>query len=260
MDIKHAGKTVLIGEDMSIIKRYENGESTYDIAESYKTYPEYIRNILKNNNVKRRSRVEVNRIVFANHTLLNDDVLQKLDGWMLGDGNIAFTGIQAYFQFSSKYEEYIQYVKNTIEQNGLVCKIYKIIDKKYKTAAFKLKTLSTIQLADIYNKWYVNRKKIVPSDIKLSSPIIRNWIMDDGSISKDRGHLRLCTCSFTVDECEILAKKLNKFINHNTIHVTNKTKYPVIYAPKNTTRALLNKIGAPDVSCFQYKWSNNLSL
>ncbi len=198
--------------------------------------------------------------MMANHIKLNNDALQKLDGWMLGDGNITFTGIQAYFQFTSKHEEYVQYVKNIIEQSGLVCKIYVMTDKKYKTKAFRLKTPSTIQLADIYNKWYVNRKKIVPSDIKLSNSVIRNWIMDDGSVSKDKGHLRLCTCSFTINECEILAEKLNKFINDDTIHVTNKQKYPVIYASKNAARILFNKIGAPDVSCFQYKWSNNLNL
>jgi len=270
MDRKYAVKTVLIGEDISIVERYQNGESTYDIAKTYSTHPAYVRDVLKENNIKRRNRSEVNHMIFANHTKLNNDTLQKLDGWLLGDGSIAFVGIQAFFQFTSKYEEYIQYVKNIIEQNDLVCRIYKIFDKTYKTYAYKLTTKCTIQLAEIYNKWYIGAKKInkyyagakkiVPMDVELSAPAIRNWIMDDGSVSKEKGHLRLCTCSFTIDECEFLAEKLNKFVGDDTIHVTNKQKYPVIYASKKATRALLDKIGAPDVSCFQYKWSNNLNL
>lgn len=259
MDRKYAKKAVLIGEDTSIVERYQNGESSYAIATSYKVSYKFIQDILWKNNIK-RSVSETNHLYFANYTKLNDNTLQKLAGWMLGDGNITFVGVQAYFQFSSKYEEYIQYLKNIFEQNGLICKTYVNVDKKYKTTAYRLKSRSTIQLADIYNKWYVNRKKIVPSDIELSAPVIRNWIMDDGSVSKEKGHLRLCTCSFTIDECEILAEKLNKFVGDDTIHVTNKQKYPVIYAPKKVTRILLNKIGAPDVSCFQYKWLNNLNL
>ena len=253
---KYASKSVLIGEDNSIIERYQKGESTLKIAKSYETYTSYINDILKKNNIPRRTMVEIN----ANHTKFDDLTMEHINGWLLGDGSVFSSGVKAHFEFVSKHDEYANYVKNIIEKQGLAVNKYLNIEKTTKAGRFMLKSRSTIQLAEIRKKWYPNGKKIVPEDLKLTSTAIRNWIMDDGTVHKKWGYLRLCTCGFTVSECEVLSDKLNKFIGVTGINVIEKKKHPRIFVSKKSTGKLLNKIGSCEVKCFDYKWSNNQNL
>ena len=82
--------------------------------------------------------------------------------------------------------------------------------------------------------------------------------MDDGTRDKKKGHLRFCTCAFTIDECEYLSSELNRFLGDDMASwVIEKTKYPRIYIPKIFASKLFKQIGKCDVSCFAYKWQND---
>lgn len=239
-----------------IAKKYQNGMSTYDIGKELDAHPKLINDVLKSENIARRSIKETNHRRFAKNIPMTKQLKEMIDGWLLGDGNLSFTGVQAYFSFVSKYEEYANYVAKQFIDEGMVCRQYHGIDKIYKTDHYRLMTPSTIQIGNLYHKWYKNGKKIVPVDLELTHACIKNWIMDDGTIDKKKGYLRLCTCAFTIDECEILSNKLNEFIgNPNSSWVIEKTKNPRIYVTKIETKKLLEKIGACDVTCFKYKWN-----
>lgn len=243
-----------------IIDLYRDGNSTYKIANKYCTHAQTIRQILIRNNIKLRSIAETNHMRFANHTRLDDKTLDIITGWMLGDGHIHFTGKQAYFNLTSKHKTYIDYAYKIITDNNLTCRINEVFDKKYKTYAYKLFTSSTIQFAELHKMWYVDRKKIVPDGIKLTSAAIKHWIMDDGTTDKRKGHLRLCTCSFTISECESLSSKLNSYLDiNNASWVIEKKKYPRIYIPRKFALQLFDKIGECEVNCFQYKWLKKLN-
>lgn len=245
----------LLPLQQKIVLKYVNGLSTYDIAKELNTYPYYINKILKINNIKRRTRSELNHIRFSTTIPIHNDLMQMIDGWLLGDGSLTSVGIQANFTLSSKYEEYIHYVENIFNLHGISSKIYSRIDKKYKTVGYHLRTHSTNELGQLYQKWYKNGKKIVPIDIELSIICIKNWIMDDGTLNKKSGHLRFCTCAFTVEECQILSDKICKFLGKDAAAwVIEKKKYPRIYVPKKTVNILFNIIGESDVKCFEYKF------
>jgi DNA-binding CsgD family transcriptional regulator len=248
----------LAGKEQEITEKYESGLSTYDLQSEYGVSRETIRKHLKRCGVSIRGQAEINHMRWANHTRLSDRALNMVSGWLLGDGSIWYTGKQAYFCLTSKHKEYVDYAKDIMEKEGLGCRINKVIDKKYKSVAYKLFTSSTIQFAELYNIWYKNGKKIVPKNIKLTKTAVKNWIMDDGTKDKKKGHLRLCTCSFTVDECEYLSSELNKMLGDSGASwVIEKKKYPRIYIPKRFVNKLYDKIGKCDVSCFAYKWTNS---
>ena len=239
-------------------KRYLAGESSYDIARSINAHPSNIRNILISLNIPRRNRKEVSRLR-ARSVALSSELYSKINGWLLGDGSLAHSGVSSKFTLTSKHVEYVNFAKKIFENNNIKCKIYTNIDKVFKTEGHRCVTVSTLEFADLYYKWYPESKKIVPKDLTLTSSLIKNWIMDDGTISKEKGHLRLCTCSFTVDECERLSNKLNEFLNiDNASWVIEKKKYPRIYMPKRFTKLLLNKIGVCELNCFQYKWKHGI--
>lgn len=243
----------------NIVEKYQAGASTYDIAEEMQSHPWYINKILQSKGIERRSRKEINHMRFLKDIPISQQLSEMIDGWLLGDGSLHFTGVQAYFSFVSKHEEYIEYVFKQFDKENINCRKYHNIDKKYKTSHYRLMTSSTIQMANFYHKWYLDGKKIVPSDLQLSNNAIKNWIMDDGTLDKKMGHMRLCTCAFTITECEILSNKLNNFIEDvNGTWVIEKNKNPRIYVPKKTYNKLKQKIGNCNVSCFKYKFDQQL--
>ena len=205
----------LAGKEQEIIEKYKSGLSTYQLASEYGFSREKIRKCLRRHGVDRRTQAEINHMRYANHTKLSSQTLDMIVGWLLGDGSIWYTGKQAYFCLTSKHKEYIDYANDIMKAEGLECRVNKVIDKKYNSTAYKMFTPSTIQFAELYNIWYPGGKKIVPKSLKLTKVAIKNWIMDDGTRDKKKGHLRLCTCSFTVDECEYLSSELNKILEDN---------------------------------------------
>lgn len=238
-----------------IVEKYQNGASTYDIGKELNAHPKLVNDILKSKNVIMRSRAELNHKRYAKDIPISEKLYEMIDGWLLGDGNISFTGIQAYFSFVSKHEEYLNYVAKHFDDAGMLCRRYHGIDKKYKTHHYRLMTPSTIQIGELYHLWYSKGKKIVPIDLELTNNTIKNWIMDDGTLDKKAGHIRLCTCAFSVEECETLSNKLNEFIgDKDSSWVIEKEKNPRIYIPRIKAQILFSKIGKCDVECFNYKW------
>lgn len=245
-----------------IISLYNSGKSSYQIADEYNTHAGTIRQVLIGlNGIKLRSVGEAQFNRFANYKKVSDNMLEHIDGWLLGDGSISIYGSkkQARFTHVSKHEEYIDYIINLFKSDGIKCRKHKNQDKVYKTFHYRMITESTIQFREIYERWYSNKKKIVPENLNLTSNIIKNWIYDDGTTSPTKGHLRLCTCGFSVKENELLALKLSKYIGKSkNIGVIEKASgNPRIYCSKIDANKILTKIGKYDINCFSYKWKNN---
>lgn len=232
-----------------IILHYKKGKSTYFLAKEYNTYPQQINIILKESNVPLRTPYQINNIP------INENLMNHINGWMLGDGHVTKSKKQSSFCISSKHQEYIKYINNIFINNNMSCKIYTA--KQFNKIYYKLTTLSSVQIKNIRNIWYKNNTKIIPKKIKLTPTVLNHWMMDDGTYNADKGHIRLCTNCFSIDECIFLANKLNNLLDVNDIHIIekgiNKTR---IYLPKNSANKFLNFAGKCNVNCFNYKWGN----
>jgi len=109
---------------------------------------------------------------------------------------------------------------------------------------------------------FANYKKVSSNlldNINLTKNVIKNWIYDDGTVSPSKGHLRLCTCGFSIEENEMLSLKLTNYLGEikNIGVVEKKSGNPRIYCSKVDTNNILKKIGKYDIDCFSYKWNNN---
>lgn len=250
----------LKGKEQDIIKKYTGGLSMPQIAKEYNVRHQSIDKLLKRNNITLRDRKEAINFRCANDTKLPNSILEMIDGWLLGDGSIIDRDTQqCYFQHSSKHEEYIRYVEKIFSGEGLSCHVGKYLSKNSSTYFWQLATQRTIQLKEIYDRWYKNRVKIVPADLELTNSTIKNWIMDDGSLDKRDGILSLHTNAFTTDECWSLVSKLYNIVHTGKINVILcKGKYPKITISRITTNELLDNIGKCEVSCFDYKWDKKV--
>ena len=77
-------------------------------------------------------------------------------------------------------------------------------------------------LTELYNLFYFNKIKTVPTDLSLLTPIaLAHWIMQNGSRGTSRG-LYICTDSFTQSEVQRLVDYLtDRYKIRCTIHKIN---------------------------------------
>lgn len=150
---------------------------------------------------------------------------EYLDGLMLGDGclykftknsnpQLSITRSYADNEYLSEnmmmFSEYINMKK---------IRKYSVYDKrtnkKYFQCRFSSKNSSFF--LNTYNQWYINNKKIVPKDLKLSPLICAIWFCDDGCIYKESKYLRikLSTHGFSKKENKLLSEKLEGLLGES---------------------------------------------
>ncbi len=244
----------------NIISKYLSDQNTYQIAEHYNTYPSAINRLLRRYNIRLRTNSEVVHYRQKNDYLLSNNMINKLNGWLLGDGSLQLYKYQAMFEIVSKHEEYIKYIAKLFNNTELSYKVKSFLNNypynpDKKLPAFKLRTRSSLQLGEMYKTWYPNGVKTVPANLSLNKDIIKIWIMDDGSLSKTDGRLSFATHGFLKNDCEYLANEINKFIEESCAQIHKDTKYYKVVIPRRFTKKLLHLIGNCEVRCFDYKWN-----
>lgn len=87
-------------------------------------------------------------------------------------------------------------------------------------------------------KFYKNRKKVIPSDIvnDLDDLALAVWIMDDGSLNKNR--IDISTYSFTIQEISFLETALKSKFNISANHYRDRTKGYRMYFNLGETKKL----------------------
>lgn len=96
----------------------------------------------------------------------------------------------------------------------------------YQYTAVKFSTRVSQAFNEIYEKWYINGKKIVPRDLKLTPLILCEWFCDDGSsqISKSENSIRmyLYTQGFRRNDVLFLCYLLEEYFSEKfSISATN---------------------------------------
>jgi len=231
--------------------------STFQIDKLCGVSPPSIRYWLVKYNIPCRSRSEARHLATDNHCNLSNEAREWIDGELLGDGSLHKTSpYSAIFTYSSKYLEYIEYVRNTlksfgIEQSG---EIYKYKDKKHGAISYNCNSNSYPELMVIYNRWYPYNKKIIPRDIKITPLTLRQHYIGDGSLThskKQKSYIRLATNGFKISDVNWLIKQLNKLgFKANRQHNNNVIRFLDCF-----TRDFLEYIGECPVKCYQYKWA-----
>ena len=221
---------------------------------------------LKKFNIPIRSLSESIHLGNVNHCKLSQEAIEWIQGELLGDGCLTTTAkkgdlpsnnLSALFRYSSKYEEYINYISDTlksfgIEQSGKIIKYY---DKKQKSYCYKYNSRSYKELMYIYKQWYPKGKKIIPKNIRLTSLTCRQWYIGDGSLIQRKQrtikpYIILCTCGFLIKDVKWLIKELNN-LGLKATRYTNNTIYISAYSIKS----FLDYIKNCPVRCYQYKWA-----
>ena len=159
-----------------------------------------------------------------------NEAFEIIFGSLLGDGKMekAARGVNARFGFTQA-EYHRDYFISLLNSLSGICSgkytesSYRDIrtGKIYKSTSFWSKALP--MLNEFYQKFYVDKVKIVPLDLSLLTPLaFAHWVMQDGSLGTSKG-LYLCTDSFTHKDVMRLTQYLIKNYNINcSIHKAGK--------------------------------------
>jgi len=186
-----------------------------------------------------------------NHCYLSREARQWLDGELLGDGCLqTYSYLSAWFAYTSKHSEYIQYVTSMLDEFGV-----KRSGKIHTPRAgyYYYASLCYVELFPIWMEWYMYGGKQVPKDLELSSVACRQWYIGDGCLCKSPAgtpYIYISTCGFPPVDVLWLVMKLNQL----GFRASHQPARNTVIISTYSTKDFLNYIGECPVECYKYKW------
>ena len=226
-------------------KLYKSGLSQRQIAEKLKVHLTTIEKHFKRFNLEVRPYTECD-IWQRKSCKLTIKQRQILDGILLGDGHLNASSVSARLTYGCKFRKTLVDIRNAFNQ----LHFSKPWQSKIKCWHFKSSFYNN--LLSQQQRWYVNKKKIVPNDLKITAESCFWWFIGDG-YQVDYG-VMLCTDNFTRDDNQLLVKKLLS-IGFNS-HITSKNR---IRIEGKHASSFLNFISnhRKIPSQYKYKWENH---
>ena len=261
-------------QDVDILRRLyvEQKMSTVDIERhSDDMFGQYVSRgtiykALIHHNIPVRSKSEsVSRAMSTlniEQTYINDEIIEWIDGLMLGDGCIRFKKNTNYMgariSLGSSSKQWTEYsMLNLADYNPSSSQPYQKIDKKHPNQIWESSTKSHPDIIKQANRWYCgkNETKTVPQDVMITPTSVMLWYLGDGSFTYNANgnipQLRLATCSFSARELNLLIEKMKKKGIYCTVY---KSKMD-IHIRAESIKDFFNFIGwESPISCYNHKF------
>ena len=240
---------------------YENNLKTAEqIAVAYGSNKKSVLRLMKKYSIKP---VHTQRKFLGIQSVeLTDLQKQVIFGTVMGDGCLALHGREARLMIGQCLAQY-EYVawKRGILRSVTHQDIYIKKDKQgHSTASFS--TLVHPGLTEIYNLFYTHKVKTVTKAVleNLTPVSVAVWYMDDGSC--DRKTSRLWTCSFSVQENELIAEWFASKYGivcdvRTSVMGRNHKEYCYISFDTENTEKLHSLVSSYLLPSMQYKLGDN---
>lgn len=193
----------------------------------------------------------------------NHDIMSIFYGSLLGDAHAERrslgNGTRISFLQESNHAEYLLWLHNTVANlgycNATVPKIQTRLGIKGSLRyIIRFHTYTYTSLNSFHDDWYNNGIKRVPVNIgEFLTPLaLALWIMDDGA--RVKSGLKLCTNSFTYQDCRRLSNILfDKYELKTTVQSAGVTNQYHIYIWTSSMPLLRNLVRPYMVSSMLYK-------
>ncbi len=237
-----------------MIDEYVSGKSANKISIYEKINISSLMRILRKNNVKVRTVGEGVDLFYndsgRDNINLSEELKEIIYGNLLGDGCVrkGKSEIRGQYSHVDKNLEYILWLKKLLSENGV--ETYHN-QTKGKSKCFYLQTNTYNVFSDFRKLFYVDGKRIVPKQTKLTPIIFRQWFISDGSIATSSSALNIAKSPFN----ETLMKEIRDILGDGcTYHFEEKRGCGKFYIPARYSNDFYNYIGKSPVACYDYKW------
>lgn len=176
-----------------------------------------------NNNIPLRSKSESVSMAMGeldkNKTYMTENIIEWVDGLMLGDGYINFKKplyTTSRVRIDSSSKEWVIYgLSKLVDYRPSEPKVYGKISKRCPNEIWMSTTLTHPDIFHQAERWYsgVSQTKVVPSDVRITPTSILLWYLGDGSLTYiedcNTYIVRFATCAFPIENIEnIIIPKL----------------------------------------------------
>jgi hypothetical protein len=171
-----------------------------------------------------------------------------------------------------KYKDWSNRIREDFNKFGIKNNII-ISERKYHTLKNRkydsvdtifLYTVTYPQFSEFRDRWYdINGKKRIPIDLDISSELLANWYMGDGSLSilrkkyKNKEYkywqITLCVNSFIEKDVDYIVDKLKKN-NFNFTKSNGRDGFRIHLSKQEDVFKFLRYTLSHKVKCFDYKW------
>ncbi len=195
----------------------------------------------------------------ANHVELNKEAREFISGELLGDGCIAMNGERsAFISYASQYRSYLEWLEKQLKDFGIRTQYIKQESSNWGSY-FHYVSLSYRELVALRNEWYPQGRKRVPTTLKLTPLMCRQWYIGDGTLGHHPGtatNIRFFTNAFPNPDIIFLAEQLRSL----GFKITMPRSEPTISIGKQSVSDFLDWIGPcpPEIlPIYGYKWDLN---
>lgn len=185
--------------------------------------------------------------------------LDLLDGHLLGDGSVFKTGkdrTHAVYAQACKQATYLQWlIDNTgfLAGRKVYTRHYFDIRTQKTYEGYQIKSLSHEIFTQARSRWYPNGKKVLPTDLIITSRCLLRFYLDDGSWHKNG--MYLATNDFNPQDVEVLQAKISAYCGFQlSIHKSGKKDVFKLFVKKSNRNQFIDIIGQSPVQCYSYKW------
>lgn len=150
---------------------------------------------------KTKEKIYINKV---KHCYLSEIEKEILDGLMISDGCMSSkTSISARFTCGFKYESLLHEIKRVFPNIE-----FGNIRQDKKTKCFHLKSRMYAELLEENKRWYIDGKKIIPKDFRLTPTSCFWWFISDGYLNHN--NVYLATMCFNDEDLLFIMKELKK--------------------------------------------------
>jgi len=183
-----------------------------------------------------------------------------LTGHLLGDGSLQKNNNSYkrnyYFNMTSKYKEYLEWIINSSSSlfSGRPIWNFSTFDNRTNKTYywFGMKSLTSKKLTTLRAKWYPQGIKEIPLDLKLDKISLLRWFMDDGSKATNGGNY-LATDGCRKEEIEFIKTIVKRDLSLETSLHKNGSHFR-LYFNKAQSNNFYKLLGPCPVNSFNYKW------
>jgi hypothetical protein len=195
-----------------------------------------------------------------NVTYMNEEMLECLDGFLLGDGNISISRSHvktARATCGVQFEEFCRYLMSWSTPYFPTIKSYKLLSMS-SGMVWNGRTKFHPDFFKQYSRWYTSnlegeKEKQPPDDVRITPKSVMLWYLGDGSVVQQNNTitLRLSTDAFSTESVEFLAQKLTGIGIKSHRNNDNRILVETRYIP-----AFFDFIGKKSpVRCYDYKFA-----
>lgn len=178
-------------------------------------------------------------------------VRDVLEGLVASDGHLSMRVEQAAFTLVGAEVEWVEHVQNLLEQVGIT--VHRSVSRQGHAC---LRTWAYQELGQLHRRWYPERKKVIPLDVRVNPTSLLYWYLGDGTLKERDGHygVELGTYAFLPSDVVRLARALQAVLPPWTVRVYYVKAGPALSIAHAGVPAFLRFIGPSPVACYAYKW------